>query len=382
MMRQLLPALLLLFGLGIGDARAHGSSNAYLTLSPSGNELTGQWEIAIRDLDYAIGLDTDGNGAVTWGELRARRVAIEEYAFTRLTLTDGNGQTCPIHPDALLVDHHGDGTYAVLRFGASCAAGARTGLTRVGVRYNLLFDLDPQHRGLLKVQQGDNTRVQVLSPEAPSASFDVGDDSAGAAFTDFFFAGAAHIMGGIDHILFVAVLLFPAIFVRVGRRWTPNDRFWNAFLETVKTLSAFTLAHAITLTAAVTGLVHIPARITDTAVALTIVATAIDNIVPIFRGRRWMLGFGFGLIHGFGYASALGPLHLPPGALATALLGFNIGVETVQILLVALILPLTYTLRFWRGFPLHFVPAASGVAVMLATLWLIDRALNLQLAPI
>src|SRR5256885_1983979 len=116
-------ALLLLLVLACGVAHAHKPSDSYLSLFADGRSLRGQWDIALRDLEYAVGLDGDGNGAITWGELKSKRGEVEAYALSRLKVL-ADGKACSIAPAELLVDDHSDGAYAVLRFSAECGSAA------------------------------------------------------------------------------------------------------------------------------------------------------------------------------------------------------------------------------------------------------------------
>ena len=125
---------------------AHLASDSYLQIE-IGDDGTarGQWDIALRDLDVAVGLDANEDGTITWGELRAKAREIEAYAFGRLALSR-RGSACALEATNLLVDHHAGYAYAVLPFTTQCPANGRLTL-----RYGLLFDLDPSHRGLLTV---------------------------------------------------------------------------------------------------------------------------------------------------------------------------------------------------------------------------------------
>ncbi len=352
------------------SAWAHSSSTSYLSIATAGADLEVQWEIALRDLDYAIGLDP--TGTITWGDLRARTAAIKSYALPRLTLSSG-GTACPPGPVSLLADERGGTGYAVLRFTAHCMAAVH----RVNIGYGLMFDLDPEHRALLDFISGGSFRIAVLSPAAPRLTMDAGGRLR-QTFVEFFRVGIDHILSGPDHLLFIAILLFPAMFRRsAGRVWSPVERFLPAFVETTKILSAFTVAHAITVTAATLGWVSIPSRVIEGAIALTIVATALDNIVPVLPDRRWMLAFGFGLIHGMGFATALGPLSLPAWPLAVALFSFNLGVEAAQLLAAAIVLPIGFALRHVRLYSGRFLPGASGLAGLLAIAWFAQRTLRL-----
>jgi hypothetical protein len=111
---------------------AHKQSDSYLTLSVEGSVVSGQWDIALRDLDYAIGLDLDADNQITWSEVRTQRAAIQTYAFERLQIAS-SPSVCPIRSDDLLIDEHVDGAYAVLRFAAVCSGSPHL----INVRYGL-----------------------------------------------------------------------------------------------------------------------------------------------------------------------------------------------------------------------------------------------------
>lgn len=131
-----------------------------MKLALKDSTVRGQWDIALRDLDYALGLDADGDGAITWGELRLRHHEIAAYALSHLTIK-GEGGTCTPEVQEHLVDHHTDGAYAVLRFDALCPKAPQP----LSITYRLFFDLDPQHKGLLNLNQGGQTYTAIFSPE-------------------------------------------------------------------------------------------------------------------------------------------------------------------------------------------------------------------------
>ncbi|HMG60153.1 MAG TPA: HupE/UreJ family protein, partial [Burkholderiales bacterium] len=115
-MRTLLTFLLLF---AVSPAHAHKPSDSYLAIRAEGSNLSGQWDIALRDLDFAIGLDDSGDGDITWGEVRGHHADIAAYALARLKLRS-KGANCPAHATELLVDDHSDGAYSVMRFAATC----------------------------------------------------------------------------------------------------------------------------------------------------------------------------------------------------------------------------------------------------------------------
>jgi hypothetical protein len=359
------------------EAAAHKPSDAYLRLAVGpGGAVSGSLDVALRDLELVVGLDGDGDGAVTWGELKARHAAVDAYALSRLALASPGG-ACALRPTERLVDEHTDGAYAVLRFEAACPAPAG----RLSLRYGLLFDVDPTHRGLVTVSDAGGTRATVLSPDRPEVSLEA-SAARSAELGRYLRLGLEHIAFGYDHLLFLLVLLLPAVYRRdaAGAR-EPVPSWPRALVDVAKILTAFTVAHGISLAAAVTGLVEPPARLVESAIAATIVLAALDNLRPFLPADRWLVALGFGLVHGLGFAAALGPLDLPAPDLAVALLGFNLGIEAGQAALALPFLAAAYPLRTFVLYARGILPLGSAAAAVLAGLWLVDRAFAVAVAP-
>jgi HupE / UreJ protein len=372
---RILVILSLLCAFGIADA--HKPSDSYLTLSVDGTAVHGQWDIALRDLEFSLGLDADGSGEITWGELKARRTEIEAYALSRLKIFS-DGKSCAVAPVNLLVDDHSDGTYAVLRFDADCGARAPAS---VEVEYSLFFDLDPTHRGLLRFVRGGASQTGVLSPEQPRLAFRAGEASPLAQFFDYLGEGVWHIWIGFDHILFLLSLLLPSVLILKGKTWSPAERFQDTFWDVLKVVTSFTVAHSITLSLAALSVISLPSRLVESTIALSVVLAALNNLKPLVAERRWAVAFAFGLIHGFGFASVLADLGLPQGALLLALVGFNLGVEIGQLAIVTAFLPFAYASRgSWFYRRLIFAGGSAAIALV-AAVWLAERALNVKLWP-
>ncbi|MBA4176988.1 MAG: hypothetical protein C0505_10585 [Leptothrix sp. (in: Bacteria)] len=369
-------------------AQAHKPSDSYLGVTVQGDQLSGRWDIALRDLDFALGLDADGDGNITWGELRARHADIAAYASARLAL-QADGQACTLTVGTQQVDEHTDGAYTVLPLNWACAVGAGAPHT-LELHYTLFADLDPRHRGLLKLTAQGATRTAVLGPQAPRQRFDLqAEASVLTTLRDYAREGVWHIWIGFDHILFLLALLLPAVglwsvrggHARAPHRWHPVSRFRAAFWDVVRIVTAFTVAHSITLSLAALGLVSLPSRLVESAIAASVVLAALNNLRPVFEGRRWIVAFAFGLVHGFGFASVLADLGLPQGALALALLGFNLGVEAGQLAIVAAFLPAAYLLRRTAFYRRAVLQGGSALIALLAAVWLLERAFELKLMP-
>jgi hypothetical protein len=318
-----------------------------------------------------------------------------------------DGQPCAVQVGAQQVDEHTDGAYTVLPLVLRCGPAAATGAAApqapksLTVAYQLFADLDPQHRGLLKLQSGDNTpaanaentRTAVLVPSAPAQPFELRATGHWQAFAEYLREGVWHIWIGFDHILFLLALLLPAVGTYLAsaargspaanskKRWQAADRFAPVFWDVLRVVTAFTAAHSVTLSLATLGWVSLPSRVVESAIALSVVLAALNNVWPLFQGRRWWVAFVFGLIHGFGFATVLADLGLPAGALGLALVGFNVGVELGQLAIVAVFLPLAFVLRRTAFYRVGVLTVGSLAVAALAAVWLAERALNLQLLP-
>jgi HupE / UreJ protein len=357
-------------------ASAHKPSDSYLSLAVDARTVTGRWDIALRDLEYAIGLDRNGDGAITWGEVKTRHKDIAAYALARLELKSA-GSVCATAPLEHMIDEHSDGAYAVLRFVGHCPAPVGA----LAITYGLLFDLDPLHRGLAQIEAGDLTQAGILSPEAGTWLVQLGSPNLWRQFATYLREGIWHIWIGIDHLLFLFCLLLPAARRRDRAAGEPRAYDRPALLEIAKVVTAFTVAHSITLGLAALGVVELPSRLVESAIAASIVLAALNSVHPIVARRLWLVAFGFGLIHGFGFASVLADLALPEGALVLALLGFNLGVEIGQLMLVALFLAVCWALRRLDvSAPRWAAPASACAIGAIGALWFAERAFGVAFA--
>ena len=141
-------------------------------------------------------------------------------------------------------------------------------------------------------------------------------------------------------------------------------------------VTSFTVAHSITLSLAALEVVSLPTRLVEASIAASVVLAAMNNLYPVVLGRRWLVAFVFGLIHGFGFASVLADLGLPQNALLLALVGFNVGVEIGQLCIVGAFLPIAYWLRATRLYRVGIMAGGSILVCLIAFVWFIERAFN------
>jgi tetratricopeptide (TPR) repeat protein len=363
-MKLWLPFLILLsLGFDSSRASAHAVSNSYLELTQTAERVSGRWRVAAIDLDAAIGLDQDADGRVNDAEVSERRPALGSYLLSRLELSNAE-RACPLLPGALTTS----GRFVVLELASDCT-GARS------LRYDLFFEHDRSHQAYLHVA-GDSELDHVFTSTRRSVSL-AANTTAAAAWLQYLGQGIHHILIGADHVLFLLTLLLAAVLRREAGRYEPVSSLRSAFVGVAQIVTAFTAAHSITLTAMALGLVAPPTRWVETAIALSIVAAAANNVWPLITRRLWLVAFGFGLIHGLGFAGVLLELGLPRGQLLAALVGFNLGVEVGQLAIVGVALPLAFWLRKRESrqrVALGFSLSIGAIGLV----WSLERALDAQ----
>ena len=350
-------------------AEAHISSNGFMTVSAEGSRVRGTIELAVRDAELAVGLDDDGDGRVTWGELRSHQNDIAIYVRSHMTLGAG-GNLCTADFDPVQVNERVDGAYVWIPFTAACVEVIRN----LRIDYRLLQDIDPSHRGLLAVSAWGETQTGVLTPGHGVRVFQLSHPSQLRAFSEYLQVGVWHIWSGIDHLLFLLSLLLPAVLRRQAGRWEAVPIARPAFVNILKVVTAFTLAHSITLSLAAFDLVHLPSRLTESVIAASIIVAALNNIFPRVTEGRWRIAFAFGLLHGFGFASVLAEMGLPSGARLISLVGFNLGVEAGQLAVVLAVMPLAYSVRATQFYRRTVMRWGSSAIAALAFVWLVQRA--------
>jgi hypothetical protein len=351
-------------------AAAHSQSYGFLTVRVGeGGALEGRLDLALRDIALIEPIDGDGDGRVTWGELRAREAELGRSLLGQIAIGPED-EPCRLTPAPIAVDQRGGEPYATLAFTGTCPTlGARL---RVG--YDLLFAADAQHRGIVDASRDGHGGTAVLTPEAREARIDVAETELVPLLAAFVGHGIHHILIGTDHILFVVSLLLASVVVRRDGRWEPVEDLPAAALATAKVVTAFTLAHSVTLSLAAFQILSLPSRLVESTIAASIVVAALNNVRPVVTRRLWIAAFAFGLVHGFGFASVLGDLGLPTERTLLALFAFNLGVEIGQLAVVAAVLPVLY---LWRRQPAYAhlaLPIGSLAIGVVALVWLIERA--------
>lgn len=383
----LMASLILLLSSFAHVAWAHLPEDSYLFLRDDQGAPSLTWDISAGNLAELMPLDLEVSEAVLRQALLDIEDEVVAIALDNLKMSQPQGD-CMLERSAYGTTNYTSGLYASLKFLLHCPSAAPITMT-----YTLMTGVESGHRGILLYNwvEGNSARHEffegkpsfTLTPSQASVqtgqnsvqkSSSYGESSSWlSSFVTYVKEGVWHIWIGVDHILFIVTLLLPAFLFWRERQWQALAGFRPAMIETIKIVTAFTLAHSITLTLSTLGWVSMPAKITESIIALSVVVVALNNIRPMFSHGRWSLAFLFGLLHGFGFAYVLGDLGLHSGGLLVSLAGFNIGVELGQLAILLVLLPLLYLLRNNRIYQKFLMPGLSGLIALVALIWIVER---------
>lgn len=242
----------------------------------------------------------------------------------------------------------------------------------------VLKQLPRGHRTYLQYNNHGITSQYVLSANSIPIDLNITTsttENLKTTFKAYFRQGIDHIFLGIDHILFLVTLLLPALLINKGSHSKDSENLKSCLIDVIKIVTAFTIAHSITLGLALYHIVQLPNRLTEVAIAFSIIICAIHNLRPILPAARWALAFSFGLVHGFGFADALKALGVTSQDAILPLLSFNLGIETGQLSIIIVIVPVLYLVRNSSGFIFWIYKGGSMATILIASVWMIERAI-------
>lgn len=376
-LRAGLLALALLSGLLLGralPAHAHSGSITQSTVDVSEDRLTVSYRLEIEPPDTAELLGLAPNTDPTDEQVQAGRARVLERVLSHIEVRDGE-TPCPPEPRDVTVANAGS-RLVVVTWQARCPAP----MSRLVIVYSLFSELDPQYRTLVRTRHGSAEATATLGAPGNRFTWDLAAPPP-SGFLAFVGSGVEHILFGFDHVAFLLTLLLTLVIWRAdGVAWE-RRQLRHALRDTAFLVTTFTVAHSGTLIAASLGWISAPGALVESVIALSIVFVAVENIIRPEAGYRLLIAFGFGLVHGLGFASMLAAL-LPPDGVIVPLLAFNVGVELGQLGIVIVILPLLHGLVRLIGGPAYrkwFLSIASSILAVLGALWLIERAFGVEL---
>lgn len=387
----LLTLLALLSLLMATAAQAHKGSDAYLevqqgTEASAPEALRFTLAVAIKDLDLLLPMDANADARVTWGEIRAampQLLATMNLAAALDTPTNPTDPACHLRWQFDGVDQRGDGAYVRLVADVRCPASQPLAL-----RYTLFREQDANHRllvagrldgrDLLTSSSPLRAEPLVLRTATPSAA--TPSSTRGSTLHGYFVLGVQHLLEGYDHLAFLLALVLPlrlALFSTPSTPSTPvgtaNQRSSAAWWALLRTVTAFTVGHSITLMMATFGWTDATPAWVEPAIALSIAVTALLNLWPLKWVRTDVLALLFGMVHGIGFAALLQEAAAPIGLLPWALAGFNLGVEAGQLIAVGAWVLLVQPVVARRWYPTLVLRGGSVLLVLLAAWWFWQR---------
>jgi len=353
-----------------GTVFAHQTGNSYLTLKEADGRFMVELDFIVRDLGNLLqvpGQPSDPPPAPD--KLAALQVSITQVIQQSLSVAVDE-QDIPLEFMSQSVVLHNDGLYVRQRFSATALS---PDVKFVVVRYQFFTQNDMLGRAFFKLNLRGEEISSVFDQSNAIQRFALGEGKRWATMGLFTKEGAKHIWEGLDHLLFLLTLLLPGlILIRTAdeNRATGTTSAWKFAL---KVITAFTLAHSITLACSVLGLISLPDRFIESVIALSIMVSAALNLQNRFTFSHWKLAFVFGLIHGMGFANGLKELGLSSLYFLETLFAFNLGVELGQLSAVVLVtLPLVLLARSEES-KLQVMRWGSAILFLIALVWLVQR---------
>ena len=360
--------------------------------------IEGRFEMNAIDVSNYLGIDLPKHPTVE--EVKVYEAQLQAYILKNAAFSSNNGNHKINFTGEISLLKINIGTFIGFHFELDNTTPLPD---EMEVTFSIFLDENPAHSNGLgfeynwKAGMINNEKIIALefTQSYKTKTLSLTDTSLWKGFVEMVRQGIWHIWIGLDHILFILALILPSVVRRrketqlpaKGNKfisffklssWEPVKKFRPAFWYILKVITFFTIAHTITLSLASLNLISLPSRIVESIIALSIGLAAYHNIRPIFKGRDWVIAFVFGLFHGFGFATVLSELGFNGEFLTLSLLGFNVGVEIGQVVIIALIFPILYFIRNLKLYPI-LLTILSVLLIFISLYWFVERSLDINL---
>jgi hypothetical protein len=345
-------------------AFAHQTSVKYVDLAIRDSTVNVELRCAATDVTEPMGLPTDATPTVSDA---LKHASIAPYVQRWLVLAG-----CTTTPPTAAAT---DAKFLAITWTATCPR-----VDELTLDLSALFALDAKQEVIVQLAAPGRSTIQtIIRADHAKTTLRAGESPSLVAWIR---TGMHHIYGGVDHILFVLALLLVVMLYRGPGTWHTRS-FWLTLRSTALVITAFTIAHSISLIAAALGYVELPSGFVEAMIALSIAYTAAEDVVKPDVTWRYWLTFGFGLIHGLGFAGTLAEL-LPPRDVVLPLLCFNVGVEVGQLSIVLVALPVLFAVARVAGgerYRNKVLPSLAGIIFLLGLTMFVERILSVRILP-
>lgn len=376
-------------GFFASPAAAHSGDESYAYLDVTETTLGGRIDVPVPDLEEATGLEldtADGDIDTLMANVGANRPVIDAYLDEHFNIgAEGQSWSVTFEEAEPLFEDVSTDLYVLFPFTAEVPTGEVPRI--LDMTFDVFVDEIDDYRPIALIRNdwgagivdADTERIAAFDDGSRSQAIDLGDTGWWKNFSSSIDLGVDHIKTGPDHVLFIMVLVLPAVAIFGAGAWRPAPTFGAALWRVLKIVTMFTVAHSITFTLA--GLDYLPtpsAKITEGIIALSIAAAALNNVRPVVVNREWLLAFAFGLFHGMGFASLVSGLEVDRSTQLVSLLGRNVGIEIGQAAVVIMVFPALFLLRRTVAYR-PFLVVASLALTVVSLGWGIERLFETDL---
>jgi hypothetical protein len=367
---------------------AHPSPNSLILLDIQSNGVAVELQLPIGELEAALGKDVRLNTSelVAEWDKRLRDYLIQHITPLSISRQNWHIEIKDIALQTLKKSELGYSQDLLVHLWMTPPTGTDSHFFMLN--YDVIMHQVVTHKALITVRQDWKSGIIAAHPvelgvievdiptnTIPPFKIDQTGGSLGKGFKSMVSLGMSHIAEGTDHLLFLLVLLLAAPLLVNGNKWGNYGGFRYSLMRLIKIITAFTIGHSITLLAGAMNWLRLPTQPIEILIAFSILISAIHAIRPIFSGKEAVIAAGFGLIHGLAFASTLSDLHLESGQMALSILGFNVGIELMQLVIMALIIPSLMVLSTTEWYSVVRISGAI-FATIAATAWIFERILE------
>ncbi len=379
--------LFLILVLGdISRVAAHPMPNTIILLDIRSDKVTAELQLPLNELELAFGNDVNRNSD---NLLKRLGPQLKAYLLQHIKVNAPDGKLWTVTIDNMVVqpvEESASGPYKELTVHLSLVPPANATTRQFNLSYDAIIHQVVSHFALVSVRQdwdnGSNPEhpyevgvigLDVKSNTIPPLTVNIQEGGLWRGFTSMVNLGVEHIAAGTDHLLFLLTLLLPAPLLVNRRRWAEAGSTRYSLVRIIKIVTAFTIGHSITLLLGATRITNFPAQPIEILIAVSILISAIHAIKPVFPGREMFIAAAFGLIHGMAFATTLVDLNLDAGRMALSIFGFNLGIELMQLLVVATTIPWLIILSRSVGIYNYVRITGALLAGVAAIGWIIER---------